>query len=161
MVGCKYAVEEALKTAMALNKWAHLSITILALFFSTMRVACWLIPKVQWKMSLNFAWIVVKQADSCWLLSKRRRVNTSVHNERILSARQDTQDRTGQDTGKGSCGSHLNYTKTHTHTNMHVHIRTAWHNCTHKRHGRTEGFCATCRLRLCYLSLKRNLKESQ
>lgn len=32
MIGCKYAVEEALKTAMALNKWAHLSITMPPLF---------------------------------------------------------------------------------------------------------------------------------
>lgn len=32
MIGCKYAVEEALKTAMALNKWAHLSITMPLLF---------------------------------------------------------------------------------------------------------------------------------
>lgn len=31
MIGCKYAVEEALKTAPTLNKWAHLSITMLLL----------------------------------------------------------------------------------------------------------------------------------
>lgn len=32
MTGCKYAAEEALKTATALNKWAHLSSTMPLLF---------------------------------------------------------------------------------------------------------------------------------
>ena len=41
MIGCEYAVEEALKTATALNKWAHLSFTVPLLFLlQCMTAAC-------------------------------------------------------------------------------------------------------------------------
>lgn len=41
MIGCKYAVEEALKTATALNKWAHLTSTMPLLFLlQCMLAAC-------------------------------------------------------------------------------------------------------------------------
>lgn len=41
MIGCKYAAEEALKTATALNKWAHLTSTMPLLFLlQCMLAAC-------------------------------------------------------------------------------------------------------------------------
>lgn len=41
IIGCKYAAKEALKTAMALNKWAHLSSTMPLLFLlKCMLAAC-------------------------------------------------------------------------------------------------------------------------
>lgn len=74
MIGCKYAVEEALKTATALNKrgpFIHYNASIV---FSTMGVVSWSNPKSGVKDELEFSW---NMASHWFLLEKERTKDTN------------------------------------------------------------------------------------